>query len=133
MFNLDIVLTPVITVLTGSIVAYFMLKRLRKEAISIAFEIIETKQEEIMTASTEFLQSAEGQKLLYSLGALIGSGVMGGTGIQKKSGKFQWENLATQVIGSFLQSKTGINPLPQNNPQLDQKPNNQNKVNVRSA
>jgi len=133
MFNIEWVISPLFTVLFGSIVGYLLLKRLRKEAISVAFEIIETKQEELMQSGQDLLNSEEGQKLLYSIGALIGNGAMAGTGLKKKSGKFQWQDLAAQVVGSFIQKKVGINPIPQNNPQIDRKPNIQNAPKVRSA
>lgn len=44
---------------------------------------------------------------LFAVGAILGSGIMSGTGIQTKTGKFKWQDLAAQVIGQYAQKYLG--------------------------
>jgi len=40
---------------------------------------------------------------VFAIGALLGSGIASGTGLQAKGGKFKWQDLAAQIIGQYAQ------------------------------
>lgn len=65
--------------------------------------MVENLQNELKAELQEWLNSEKGQKAIYSIGALIGSGATAGTGLKKSGGKFSFEGLIGQLIGSFLQ------------------------------
>jgi len=106
---LDMILTsPFITFLIGSIVAYFALKRIRKETILLVYSIIAEEKASLKTELEAWINSETGQKAIYGIGALAGSGIMAGTGIQKKSGKFSWQNLLGEIAGDWIRKRTGF-------------------------
>jgi len=106
---LDVVLTsPLIYFLLGSILAYFALKQLKKEAISTIYSIIEEQKASLKTELEAWINSDVGQKAIYGIGALAGSGIMAGTGIQKKSGKFSWQNLISEIAGDWIRKRARL-------------------------
>lgn len=40
---------------------------------------------------------------IFAIGALLGSGIASGTGLQAKGGKFRWQDMAAQIIGQYAQ------------------------------
>jgi len=42
------------------------------------------------------------QKNLYTLGALVGNGAASGAGLQKRSGKFGWNDIIMQIAANYL-------------------------------
>ena len=97
-----------VPLLLGSILAYWGLKRLKKEAISIIYTIIEQEKASLKTELEAWINSDVGQKAIYGIGALAGSGIMSGTGIQKKSGKFSWQNLVSEIAGDWIRKRSGL-------------------------
>lgn len=85
-------LTSIIGSISGGILTLAIVKHMSKT------EKLTEKLEEITTA---FLSKAENQKKIYMLGALIGNGAKSGIGLSGK-GKFKWEDLAMQVLGSYF-------------------------------
>ena len=63
------------------------------------------------------------QKNIYVIGAILGQGIIAGTGIKGGKGKFKMEDIVGQAIAAFLprlfpqskeQTETLINPLQDN-------------------
>lgn len=77
--------------------AYVLLKR-----------YIDTLVSDLQEYPFQLVQSEDGQKLFYSVGALIGNGAKGGFGLTKGSGKFKIEDLVMGIAGNFIQSKFGV-------------------------
>lgn len=72
-----------------------------KKVTETVFEIIDN-----VTADEEF------QKRLYTLGVIVGSGAMKGTGFQKGSGKFSISDLIGKAAASFLGINMNEGPSP---------------------
>ena len=53
----------------------------------------------------EIMKNDELQKKVYAIGALLGSGIAQGTGLQKKGGKFGLQELIMQIAGQWLAGK----------------------------
>ena len=108
-------LLPMLITLIGG---YFLIKRLKKEAISIIGTIIDGEKALIKADLEGWINSDVGAKALYSLGGMVGAGAMAGTGLKKGSGKFKWQDLALEVASGFLKRnipQIGLNPdSPQN-------------------
>jgi len=75
--------------------------------------------EELEDKIFDVLESEEGQKLVYSIGVLLGNGIKSGVGFKGSRGKFKWQDLIGYTIAQFIQSKlpvqqgateTNINP-----------------------
>jgi len=106
---LDMFLTsPMVAFLLGSIVAYFAMKRIRTEVISLVYSIISEEKASLKTELEAWINSETGQKAIYGIGAIAGSGIMAGTGIQKKSGKFSWQNLIGEIAGEWIRKRSGL-------------------------
>lgn len=56
------------------------------------------------------------QKKIYAIGALLGKGVIDGTGLQKRGGKFGMQDLIMGIAAKFLggQNLTGEQSTPTN-------------------
>lgn len=100
-----ILTSPMIAMLLGSIVAYFAIKRIRKEVISLVYSIISEEKASLKTELEAWLNSETGQRAIYGIGSLAGAGIMSGTGIQKKSGKFSWQNLVGDIARGWLEKR----------------------------
>ncbi len=57
-------------------------------------------------------RNEEMAKKLYMVGAILGNGVVSGTGIQKKGGKFGIQDLIVQALGSWLNKSSNEMPAP---------------------
>lgn len=67
----------------------------------------------------DFLESEEGQKLIFGVGALIGNGAKAGLGLAKTGGKFGIKELVMGIAGKWLE-RSGI--LNQEEQPQQQKP-----------
>ena len=82
--------------LMGGIVTYIILKRtISDDAILDKIDFI----------TDEIMKNEDLEKKVYSIGALLGSGIAQGTGLQKKGGKFGIQDLVMQVAGQWLAGK----------------------------
>lgn len=68
-----------------------------------AEKMVEKQKNLIKSDVQSWLNSENGQKALYSIGALVGNGARTGIGLQTKSGKFKWQDLVGQIVGSYVQ------------------------------
>jgi len=68
-----------------------------------AKKYIEELQYETIDEIKAWLRTEEASKLIFSIGALIGNGAKSGFGLNQKSGKMKWQDLAMQIAGGFLQ------------------------------
>jgi len=67
----------------------------------------------------DYLESEEGQKMIFSIGALFGNGVKSGLGMNPRRGKFKWQDLISMAIAQFFQSKlptSAVSSEKYNNP-----------------
>lgn len=99
---------PIVTFLLTLIIGYWAIKRIKKEAISLINGIIIQQKATLKIELEAWLNSETGAKAIYSIGALAGSALMSGTGLQKKSGKFKWQDLLGEVAGEFLKKRIGL-------------------------
>jgi len=80
--------------LCGGLVTYAILRKVTSDdAILDKIDLI----------TDEVMKNEEMQKKVYSIGALIGSGIASGAGLQKKGGKFSLQDLVMQVAGQWIQ------------------------------
>ena len=99
-----------ITVLCMLIGLYVVTKR----AINLLFS--EENIQNVADSVLEYVTNTEeGQKKLYTIGALIGSGVKQGIGIQKQGGKGGFNGLIGQIIAGFFQGQ-GLGAPPEEAP-----------------
>jgi len=111
---LEIILSAVITTIITTfsiVIGYYVLTKK-------ANEMIETNKKTLKNDMEIWLNSETGQKALYSIGALIGNGAKSGIGIQTKSGKFKWQDLIGQIVGSYVQGNI-LPKIAQTNPLIN--------------
>jgi len=100
----DIILSGVIAGLTVIVGAYVIFRiswpSIKKELFSALFsqELLENTLQ--MAVNNEKLQ-----RFLFEAGGLIGNGAKAGIGLQGGKGKLNLQDLAVNLIGSFVQSK----------------------------
>ena len=89
-----------ITVLMSLLGSYVMVKRAtrRDNLLDISEDILENMLEKAVTDENM-------QKKVYMIGALLGKGIVDGTGLQKKGGKFGLQELIMQIAGQWLAGK----------------------------
>ena len=71
----------------------------------LARKLIENEKKRLKTELEAWLNSENGQKALFSIGALMAAGMKSGMGLTQKGGKFKMEDLIGQIIGSFIQKQ----------------------------
>lgn len=111
---IEFILSAVISSLTF-IIGYIV-------ASKKAEKLIENTKNDVKNEIISFLNSTEGQKFFFAIGALIGNGAKSGLGMTKRSGKFKLEDLFGQVAASFIQQNfLGGNsgPQKQSNPRVE--------------
>jgi hypothetical protein len=64
----------------------------------------------------KLITSEDGQKQLYSLGALIGNGIKTGMGISKPSGKRGFNDIIAEIASAFIQGKFKQSETPETSP-----------------
>ena len=74
----------------------------------IAKKIMKDTKDDIIDEVFDIIQTEDGQKFLYSVGALIGNGIKTGVGISGKGGKFKLQDVLMSAVGQFIQSKIPI-------------------------
>ena len=55
----------------------------------------------------DYIQSEEGAKMLYTIGAMVGNGAKSGFGLSRKGGKFGFQDLLMQVVGKYIGGTIG--------------------------
>ena len=85
------------SIISAFIVYYLFKKTAKKE--------VETIKKDLKNEISGWLNSETGQKAIYSIGALIGNGAKAGIGMKNTSGKFKWDNLLGQIVGTYVQNK----------------------------
>ena len=65
----------------------------------------------------EFIGSEEGQKLIYSLGALAAQGAKAGFGLNQRGGKFGFKEMIIGVAGKWLE-RSGLLGAQEEQPQF---------------
>ena len=80
------------------IIPYVMIKRTMntEKIIEISSELLD-----------EITKNVEMQQKIYLIGVLLGKGIMDGTGVQGKGGKFNLKGVISEGIGKFIQSIIG--------------------------
>jgi uncharacterized membrane protein YbjE (DUF340 family) len=73
---------------------------------------IENSKKELKNEVEMWLNSEKGQKALYAIGALVGSGMKAQFSFLTKGGKFKWQDLVAQ-IGIGWAQKSGLIPTAQ--------------------
>jgi hypothetical protein len=90
---LDAIITGVISGITVFIGLYALLNSgfFEQRIQGILFNFIEacSQNEDLM-------------KNLYQIGAIIGHGLTGGTGLQKRTGKFRWQDIIAQIAMQYF-------------------------------
>lgn len=99
------IISVLIAVLSGSIMSYIMAKIMVKNVKKEAEPMIDKAYTQVFTKFRAFLNEEDGQKMIYSLGVLMGNGARTGLGIQKTGGKFKIQDLIMQGVGQYIQSK----------------------------
>ena len=99
---IELVLNAIIPLISMVIGYYVLSKKIEN--------LIKTKEIEYKNAVEMWLNSETGQKALYQIGGLVGSGVGAGIGLKKGSGKMKWEDLLMQLAGNFLSGNVKLGP-----------------------
>jgi len=66
---------------------------------------IESEKKKAKTEIQAWLNSENGQKALFTIGAIIGNGAKSGFGLTQKTGKFKMEDLIGQIVGNYVLPK----------------------------
>ena len=106
------ILSPYLVFLFTVAMGYWAMKRIERRAISLIGEVVAFEKGQIKVDLEKWVNSEVAQKALYSLGGMIGSGAMAGSGLQPKGGKMKFPDLIMQLASTFIQGK-----LPNINPQ----------------
>jgi len=115
---LDISLSAVMSLISALIV-YFLLEKKAEKTI-------EKYKKELKIEAESWLNSDNGQKAIYSIGAIIGNGAKAGFGISTRGGKFKLENLVSEIAGKWIQERF----IPQGNQTMQQKRSSSNNLNI---
>ena len=94
---LTVVMTPLLT--------YFVAKK-------VANDTINNVKDDVF----DYLQTENGAKMLFSIGAMLGNGIKSGVGITKGTGKFKWQDIIGQIASQFIMQKF----QPQQQPEQQQ-------------
>jgi len=71
--------------------------------------MVENTKKQLKVEAEAWLNSEKGQKAIFTVGAIIGNGAKSGLGMNSRSGKFKWQDLAGQVITEFFTKGKGFN------------------------
>jgi len=115
---LDISLSAVMSLISALIV-YFLLEKKAEKTI-------EKYKNQLKNEAEQWLNSDNGQKAIYSIGAIIGNGAKAGLGINARSGKFKIENLVGEIASKWIQERF----IPQQQQQSQQKRSTSNNLNI---
>lgn len=94
---IEVVINAVISALTVLLGYYVISKKAEK--------IVEKTKIELKDELEDWLNSENGQKALFSIGALIGNGAKSGFGLNARSGKYKPQDLLAQIAAQFIQQK----------------------------
>ena len=83
---LTVIMTPLLT--------YFVAKK-------VANDTINNVKDDVF----DYLQTENGAKMLFGIGAMLGNGIKSGVGLQKSTGKFKWQDIIGQIASQFIMSK----------------------------
>lgn len=103
---IETLIYSLIGALMGGSITYVIAKRMLNTD-----KIIEISNELL----TEITSDVEMQKKVYIVGAILGNGIKSGVGITGKGGKFKFEDVIGQALGSILG-----NIFPQKEPEQQQ-------------
>ena len=88
---LTVIMTPLLT--------YFVAKK-------VANDTINNVKDDVF----DYLQTENGAKMLFGIGAMLGNGIKSGVGITKGTGKFKWQDIIGQIASQFIMSKLPMQP-----------------------
>lgn len=94
---LETIISSLISTIT-LVIAYIYTQRMIKNTV-------ENIKRELKLELETWLNSENGQKAIYSIGAIIGNGAKSGFGLQTKGGKFKWQDLVGQIASQYIQQK----------------------------
>lgn len=102
----------------GSIIGgFFVTKIIKIELKKEIPYIIEDLKDQLKHDAEGWLNSETGQKALYQIGGLIGTGARSGLGLQKRGGKRGLMDVAIELGSEFLKGRLGkSSPSPSGSP-----------------
>ncbi len=115
---IEYILTAFITSLIGLLGSFFILKKMKNEAIDEVFG---------------YFESEDGLKFIYKMGVVAGNGLKQGVGLPNKGGKFKMDDLISGAVSGFAQnflaksanrvgSNPALNPVQNPNPRGNTNP-----------
>ena len=99
------ILISLCTVVMTPLLTYFVAKK-------VANDTINNVKDEVF----DYLQTENGAKMLFGIGAMLGNGIKSGVGLQKGTGKFKWQDIIGQIASQFIMQKF----QPQQQPEQQQ-------------
>ena len=108
-----IVLDMFIAILSSVIGAFVMLKLLKSEGKALIFELFDEIKADISKQSLNYLNSEEGQTVLWKIGGIVANGAKQGFGLQKGGGKRGLKGMVLELLGGVIEKrlmKPGQNP-----------------------
>lgn len=100
MVFIEVIIAAFIVLLTMSIIWYAAINRAIKGILTA-----ENVQVFTDSALDYLVNTEEGQKNLYTVGALIGNGVKTGVGLQKQGGARGFNGLLAEIVSGFFSAR----------------------------
>ena len=101
---MEIAINLISIVFPIGIIAFLFVNRIKKTIE----ETISNEETKLKMAVEAWLNSDKGKSVMFSVGALLSSGVKSGFGISKGKGKFSLEGVIAEIAGSWAKKKFGL-------------------------